>query len=338
MRNLLRNTLAPVETALSRRSALVALITLVAVWAIFSITAENFLTGIAVSNIITFSAVLGIIVIGIATLMIAGEFDLSVGSAFAVVGFTYGVLLTEGGMNPWIASVIALGVGAILGLFNGLIVVRTGNPSFIITLGTLLAFRGIARSIGGGRVVSYTEEEPPFLFTLLNSAIVPLNDLSMPTGNFRTSFIWFVVLAIITMFVLHRSKLGNWLFSTGGNKEAAQAQGVNTKNVKLIAFVFVGVMVAVSSIINFSERNSIDPLAGNLWELFAVAACVMGGLRLRGGFGTIAGACIGILMISTLRQGLVLLGFSVEFFQAMFGFILIGIATLNQYLGRAQTT
>ena len=109
-----------------------------------------------------------------------------------------------------------------------------------------------------------------------------------------------------------------------------------TRRVKLTAFVLVGVLVGISSIINFAERKSIDPLAGNLWELFAVAACVIGGLRLRGGFGTIAGACLGILMISLVRQGLVLVGLSIETFQAVFGFLLISIAALNQYLGRAS--
>ena len=101
------------------------------------------------------------------------------------------------------------------------------------------------------------------------------------------------------------------------------------------AIVLVGALVAIASVINFAERTSIDPLAGNLWELFAVAACVIGGLRLRGGFGTVAGACLGIVMISLLRQGLVLVGLSIETFQAVFGFLLIAIAALNQYLGRA---
>ena len=136
-------------------------------------------------------------------------------------------------------------------------------------------------------------------------------------------------------FLLHRTRFGNWVLATGGNRDAAQAQGVPTARVKLIAFVLVGVLVGISSVINFAERTSIDPLAGNLWELFAVAACVIGGLRLRGGFGTVVGACLGIVMISLLRQGLVLVGLSIESFQAVFGFLLIAIAALNQYLGRA---
>ena len=330
------NILARVETLLVRRSSLVALISVISLMVIFTIlTPDTLLSGVSISNIITFSAILGIVVIGVAILMVAGEFDLSVGSTFAVVGFSYGVMIGEGGMNVWLAALIAVCIGALLGLFNGTIVVKSGNPSFIITLGTLLAFRGLARAIGGGRVVTYVPDESPFLFTLLNSGIEALNDLSSPAGNYRTSILWFALLALVFAFVLHRTRFGNWVFATGGNRDAAQAQGVPSARVKIAAFVLVGGLVAVSSVINFAERTSIDPLAGSLWELFAVAACVIGGLRLRGGLGTVVGACLGIVMISLLRQGLVLVGLSIESFQAVFGFLLIAIAALNQYLGRA---
>jgi len=330
------NPLARMETLLVRRSSLVALISVLGLVVVFSIlTPDTLLTGVSFSNIITFSVILGIIVIGVAILMVAGEFDLSVGSTFAVVGFTYGVLISQGGMNVWLAALVAVAAGALLGLFNGTVVVKSGNPSFIITLGMLLAYRGVARAIGGGRVVSYASDDSPFLFSMLNSGITALNELSAPAGNFRTSIIWFALLALVFAFVLHRTRFGNWVFATGGNRDAAQAQGVPTARVKLVAFVLVGVLVGISSVINFAERTSIDPLAGNLWELFAVAACVIGGLRLRGGFGTVAGACLGIVMISLLRQGLVLVGLSIESFQAVFGFLLIAIAALNQYLGRA---
>ena len=335
MRATVRAFFAPVETLLTQRSALVAIISVVALGIVFVLTADNFLSNLALSNIITFSTLLGIIVLGVAVLMIAGEFDLSVGSAFATVGFTFAILLT-GGMDPLLATAIAVLVGALLGAFNGTVVVGSGNPSFIITLGMLLGYRGIARAIGGGTVVSYQPEEVPLLLDIFNSGIGLVNELSMPAGNWRTSIIWFIVLAIIMIVVLHRTRFGNWVFATGGNQEAAKAQGVPIRRVKLAAFILVGIMVGISAVISFSERRSIDPLAASLWELFAVAGCVIGGLRLRGGFGTIAGAALGIVMISMLRQGLVLLEFSVEFFQAVFGVALISIAALNQYLSKSS--
>ena len=334
----IRGIFAPIETLLARRSELVVVISVAVLFIVFSTTVgENFLTNLAISNIVTFSTILGIIVLGVAVLMISGEFDLSVGSMFAVVGFTFGILLVEG-LDPWLAAGISVAAGALLGFLNGIFVVGSGNPSFIITLGLLLGYRGVARSIGGGSgvSVSYDEGASPVLFDILNSAITPLNMLSELAGNWRTSIPWFILFLLIFILIVHRSKFGNWLYATGGNPDAAQAQGVPVKRVKMIAFIIVGVMVAIAAIINFSERRSIDPLAGTIWELFAVAACVMGGLRLKGGFGTILGAVLGIVMISMLRQGLVIVGVSVEFFQAVFGFALISIAALNQYLGRAN--
>jgi len=341
MRSSVGKFFAPVETALSRASWLVAILSILALFALFAFFADNFLSGIALSNILTFSAILGIIVIGVAILMVAGEFDLSVGSAFAVVGFTYAALLTGDGAffsNIWVATAIAIAVGATLGLFNGVIVVGSGNPSFIITLGTLLFFRGLARAIGDGAALSYTTEEAtPFLFTALNAAIEPLNDLFMPAANFRGSTFWFIGIAIAFAIILHRTKFGNQVYATGGNPQGAQAQGVPPKRVKLIAFILVGALVGVAGVVSFAERASVDPLIGSLWELFAVAACVMGGLRLRGGYGTILGASLGIVMISMLRQGISLLGFSVSFFQAVFGSLLIFISAFNQYLGRSNS-
>ena len=334
----IRGIFAPIETLLARRSELVVVISVAVLFIVFSTTVgENFLSNLAISNIVTFSTILGIIVLGVAVLMISGEFDLSVGSMFAVVGFTFGILLVEG-LDPWLAAGISVAAGALLGFLNGVFVVGSGNPSFIITLGLLLGYRGVARSIGGGSgvSVSYDEGASPVLFDILNSAITPLNMLSELAGNWRTSIPWFILFLLIFILIVHRSKFGNWLYATGGNPDAAQAQGVPVKRVKMIAFIIVGIMVAIAAIINFSERRSIDPLAGTIWELFAVAACVMGGLRLKGGFGTILGAVLGIVMISMLRQGLVIVGVSVEFFQAVFGFALISIAALNQYLGRAN--
>ena len=155
----IRGIFAPIETLLARRSELVVIISVVVLFIVFATTTgENFLSNLAISNIVTFSAILGIIVLGVAVLMIAGEFDLSVGSMFAVIGFTFGVLLVEG-LDPWLAVVISVAAGALLGFLNGVFVVGSGNPSFIITLGLLLGYRGVARAVGGGSVVNVRYEE-----------------------------------------------------------------------------------------------------------------------------------------------------------------------------------
>ncbi|MDH7486455.1 MAG: ABC transporter permease [Anaerolineae bacterium] len=310
----------------------VALVSFLAVFLFFSFAADNFLTSVAISNILSFTSILGIIVVGVAMLMIAGEFDLSVGSTFAVASFVF-ALTMNAGLPPFPAMVIAVLVSALLGAVNGLVVIRTGIPSFITTLGTMLAYRGIARAIGGGDFAKYIKTKP-VLFSILNGPIEPLNRLFQPVANFRVSILWFILIAGIMSYILMQTQFGNWVFATGGNPGAALAQGVPVKRVKLIAFTLTGLLTGIASVMQFAQRTSVDPLRGGGWELIAVAASVIGGVQLTGGVGTIFGACVGILLLQMLEQGLVLMGISVQVFRAVAGLILMLSVILNTFLSR----
>ncbi|MGD2205972.1 MAG: ABC transporter permease [Anaerolineae bacterium] len=312
----------------------VALISFLIVALVFSISAEHFLTPVAISNILSFSSILGIIVVGVAMLMIAGEFDLSVGSTFAVTSFIFAITMNAG-VAPLPAMVLSLLISAVLGALNGAIVIWTGIPSFIATLGTMLAYRGIARAIGGGDFAKYTSSTPA-LFTVLNGAASPLNQLFEPVANFRASILWFVLIAVIMSIILRRTRFGNWVFATGGNPGAALAQGVPVRRVKLMAFTLTGLLTGIASVMQFAHRTSVDPLRGEGWELIAVASCVIGGVNLTGGVGTIFGAIVGILLLQMLEQGLVLMGVSVQIFRAVAGLILMLSVVLNTYLSRAE--
>jgi simple sugar transport system permease protein len=299
----------------------------------FSLAAEHFLTAVALTNILSFSSILGIMVIGVAMLMIAGEFDLSVGANFAVASFVFAWALNAG-IAAVPAMIISVVAGSLLGLVNGLIVVYTGIPSFIATLGTMLAYRGIARAIGGGMLAKYIESTPA-LFAVLNGSIDAINELFYPVANLRVSIFWFIVFAVLGALVLRRSRYGNWVYATGGNPGAALAQGVPVKRVKLMTFTLVGLLVGLASVMQFSHRTSVDPLRGDGMELLAVAACVIGGIRLTGGVGTVFGAVIGVLLLATLEQGLVLMGMSVQVFRAVAGLILMLSVILNTYILRS---
>jgi simple sugar transport system permease protein len=312
----------------------IALTSFVIVALVFSFGAEHFLTAVSISNILSFSSILGIIVIGVAMLMIAGEFDLSVGSTFAVASFILAVTM-EAGMPALPAMLLSLLVSGLLGAINGVIVIRTGIPSFIATLGTMLAYRGIARWIGEGGLKKYTGPTPA-LFGILNGAVTPLNQVFEPVANFRVSILWFVLIAVVAAIVMRRTQFGNWVFATGGNPGAAMAQGVPVKRVKLMTFTIVGLLTGLASVMQFAQRTSVDPLRGAGWELIAVAACVIGGVQLTGGIGTIFGAIVGILMLQTLEQGLVLMGLSVQIFRAVAGLILMLSVILNTYLLRSD--
>ena len=317
---------------LTNFSEIVALISFLVFFIFFAIAADHFLTGFALANILTFASITGIVVVGVAMLMIAGEFDLSVGSTFAVASYVF-ALSMNAGVPPVLAMVLALIVCCLLGLVNGLIVTGTGIPSFITTLGTMLAYRGIARALGGGDFAQFLGDRN-LLFGILNGAIEPINQLFDPAANFRVSILWFLLLAVIMALTLRRSSFGNWVFAVGGNPGAALSQGVAVKRVKVICFVMTGLLAGVAGIMQFSHRLSVDPLRGAGIELVAVAACVIGGIRLAGGYGTILGACIGVVLLQMLEQGLVLMQVPVQVFRAVAGLILLIAVIINTYLSR----
>jgi simple sugar transport system permease protein len=308
----------------------VALVSFLAVFLFFSLATDTFLTPIAFANILTFGSITGIMVIGVAMLMISGEFDLSVGATFAVASYVFALSLIAG-TAPILAAILALLVSGLLGLINGLVVTRTGIPSFIATLGTMLAYRGIVRAIGSGDFATYTGEALTF-FNYLNGPINPLNQLFVPVPNFRLSIVWFLLIALIFSFILMRTKYGNWTFAAGGSPEAALVQGVNVKRVKVTNFMISAVLAGLAGIMQFAHRSSVDPLRGEGMELLAVAACVIGGTRLKGGVGTIFGAMVGIILLQMLEQGLVLMRIPIQIFQAVAGLIIIIAVISNTYL------
>lgn len=320
---------------LAESPELVALVTLLVVFVFFAVSAPNFLSAYALSNVLTFASVFGIVVVGIAFLMISGEFDLSVGSNLAVAGFVF-LLTLLADVPPILGMLLALAVSSVLGLVNGLIVVYSGIPSFIATLGTLLAYRGLARVLGGGQANAFRSEVKPTLFTVLNGYIAPLNDLFDPAGNFRVSSLWFIGAVVVMSIVLMRTRHGNSTFAVGGNPGAALAQGVKVARVKLINFTLSGFFAGLAGVVLFAQRSSMNELLGEGLELTAVAAAVIGGVALAGGTGTIIGAALGMILLTMLEQGLVLMGVSNVIFQGIVGAIIIISVVINVYLKRQQ--
>lgn len=328
------NTWAQIRARLADFPEAVALISFFIIFAFFVARAENFLSLVSITNILTIASIKGIFVVGVAMLMISGEFDLSVGSTLAVAAYIFALTL-ESGWPVIPAMTLALVVSAILGLINGLIVTRTGIPSFIATLGTMLAYRGIARALGGGDFARYTGEKP-FMFEILNGEVLFINQLSTPAGSARIAVIWFVIFVVIAALIMTRTRYGNWVYATGGNRAAALAQGVRTRQVVITNFVITGFLAGFAGLVQFASRPAVDPLRGEGWELIAVAACVIGGIWLTGGYGTIIGAAVGIILLQMVEQGLILIGVDVQLFQATIGAILILAVISSTYLSRGN--
>lgn len=331
--SLLVNRIAVVRHRLSYIPEAVALISFILLFLFFSFAAPNFLSPLSIGNILTFGSITGIVTIGVAMLMVSGEFDLSVGSNFALASYIIALSLIAG-ISIWVAIPIAILSCSLLGALNGLIVVKTKIPSFIATLGTMLAYRGIVRAIGKGDFATYTGDPIP-AFKILNGDFTLLNQI-FQVEAFRTSMVGFLVLAVIFSFILMRTRFGNWVFAAGGAPEAARAQGVNVTFVKIMCFTLTGTLVSFASILQFAHRLSVDPLRGDGMELIVVASSVIGGARLTGGYGTIIGAVLGTFLLQMLDQGLVLMQIPIQVFQACVGLIIIISVISNTYLGRGS--
>jgi len=265
---------------------------------------------------------LGILAIGVGLLMIAGEFDLSVGSNFVVSAYLMAVLFNHG-VPVLLAMLLALVMGGLIGLLNALLVLKARMPSFIATLGTMMFWRGIMLVFSRG----FTEPFRPggMIESVFAGSIGPI----------QAQFLWLLLVCFLAYLLLERHKLGNHLFSVGGNKESAIAIGVNSNKVKLIAFVIVGVLASFSAVISTMRVHSVSPVQGEGLELQAIAACVIGGLSLMGGVGSIPGIFFGAAFLYVIQDILLLLR-APGYYLRMFMGILIIIAVIFNNLTRKE--
>jgi simple sugar transport system permease protein len=313
---------------LSDAPAVGPLLTLLVILALSWLLIPNFATMRTVTGIINAATVTGVVTIGITLLMISGEFDLSVGAMLAAGSYLYAFNTKDGG-SPFVAVALALIIPGLLGTINGLLRVQTGIPSFVVTLGTRYIFRAIVWILAGGALIQTQAELP--IYSILNGRLDILNNL-FARANFRTSLLWLLALVFIFELVLTRTRFGNHVIATGGNAGAANAQGVNVKLVRVLSFTLVGVLAGFGGILDFSQFNSVRVATGEGIELSAIAAAAIGGARLQGGSGSIWGALVGVLLMSTLRTAAVLLGLPADNFEAIVGVCIVGAVILNSWL------
>lgn len=304
------------------------LLTLAVIWLVFWFTVPNFGTVRTVAGVFNAASINALVVIGVTLLMIAGEFDLSVGAILAMGGYLFANTMIGGG-SPWLGISLALVVCTLMGALNGLVTVYTRIPSFIVTLGTLSIYRGAVWVYSGGEMAQTTEKLA--IYDFLNGRLDLLNDL-IPRANFRTATVWVILLGLLVQFILTRTRFGNHIFAAGGNVQAAVAQGVNIKLVKIICFAITGALAGLAGILTFSQFASVFVATGAAVELTAIAGAVVGGTLLTGGVGSIIGGLLGILLIDTLRSGVVLLGFPSDNFAAVVGVTIIGVALLIEWM------
>ena len=268
---------------------------------------------------------LGVVALGVGILMVAGEFDLSVGANYTFSAIVMAGLVTQEGVSPWLAAAVALAIGTAIGLINAAITFLLQIPSFIATLGAMLFWQGFTLYYHGSNFIGFN---PGGRFASVFSGEV---------GVVEAAFVWFVAAAIGAGLLLHHHRLGNSIFAAGANAVAAAAVGVRTRRTKTIAFGITGFFAALAGILATTRVNSIVPGQGGDLPLLAIAACVIGGVALTGGRGSIVGVAIGAALIYTIQDILLLLRAPGFYLQLFVGLLIIGAAGLNQ-LARGRVT
>jgi simple sugar transport system permease protein len=303
---------------------LAALVLLVLLIAVFQIQSDGiFLNANNLRGILGILPEIGLMVVGVTILMICGEFDLSVGSVFALMPMVMAVLLADG--LPFIfAFLIGTAVAAMIGFINGYLTIKFSIPSFITTLGMLFIARSLTIVVSGGFPPLLPNELPTWLFT----AFVGPGDI------FRMSFLWFAAVVILMSLLMNRTNFGNWVRATGGFLPAAQAMGIPTARVKIACFMLCSMLAGFAGMIQVLRLGSPLPSIGEGWELQAVAAAVIGGTALAGGVGTIIGGVIGAVLIRVIDNGLVLSQVDANWFKFAIGFLTIFAVVANAWLGK----
>ena len=310
-----------------RGPQLASLAILIVVLVVFSMVEPKFFSTRNVSNMLAFMPELGIIALGMCLLLTAGEFDLSVGAVFAL-GPCIVMMLAQNEVLPiGPALLVGLIVCMTVGLINGLVVTKIGISSFLVTLSMLLMARGAALYLTQGFPLR-SWNEPSFWVTLLSG------DFYIGGLRIYASLFWFVCLALVAAYVLNISRLGNWISAVGSNRSAAVARGVPADAVKIGLFITTSSLAGLAGMISAFRINNASPVAGSEYELEVIAMVVVGGTALMGGYGTVFGTVIGVILLRAIRNGIIMIGVPGLAYSVFVGGIIMGLLILHAVIGR----
>ena len=319
-------------TGLLSVSELGVFVAVVLISLVFYLIAPPFLSAQNIRAIVNFVSFVGIIAIGQAILLVAGEFDLSVGAIAGLAACVCAALMKNAHLPVFVAIFGGIALGAVIGLVNGIVVVKLKIPAFIQTLGMLFIGQGLIQVVTGG------------------DPVYPLPDSVGQFGASRAllglgwSFVFFAIAGLLADFVLRRTVIGRNLYATGGNAEVARLVGINASLYKICAFVLVSVMAAISGMFVMADLAAGITSIGSGWELTVIAGVVVGGVSLFGGSGTIIGALLGMLLLQVIQSGLVVIGVGANWQQIAVGLIMVlavGLDLLRRRVfigGQSKTT
>ena len=349
----------PILKKLMGRPELGAVAGAILVFIFFAAVAGNsgLFSAPGIINFIEVSAQLGIIAVAAAMLMIGGEFDLSIGSMIGAAGVIIAIPAVQWGWPLWACVLLAFGFACLVGYINGTIVVRSGLPSFIVTLAGLFILRGLTigftRWITGRTQVSglkgIAEEDwlaPIFAGEVGHTLMVWLANLGLigmradgapGIPGIPMSIVWWLILTAAATYILLRTRVGNWIFAAGGDPNAARNVGVPVAAVKIGLFMFTACAATLFACVQVIDAGSADTTRGLLKEFEAIIAAVIGGCLLTGGYGSAIGASFGALIFGTVQMGIFYTGVNTDWFKVFLGVMMLIAVLFNNYIRRKVT-
>ncbi len=305
---------------------------LIILGAVFYIANPTFLSPRNLGNMLAFIPEIGIIALGMTMLLTSGEFDLSVGATFGAIPVIMFILYNEGVMGISLAFIVALIFSALIGLINGLFVTKVGISSFLVTIGMMLIVRGIGLFVSHGFPQSTWEVD-----SVLKQILV--GQITIGEGGFKiyASLFWFIALILFLWFLLKKTRYGNWILATGGNQKAARARGINTDFVKISLFMIASLLAGFAGIIDAARIASAYPISGTGYELEVIAMVVVGGTSLFGGYGTVFGTIVGVVLLRSIRNGIVIVGVPGLAYNIFVGVIILAMMTVHAVIEKRTT-
>ena len=305
-----------------------ALFAAIAVYVVFAIATRetNFVSFDGTAAWLDSAAELGIIAVAVGLLLIAGEFDLSIGATLGASSIALAIGTRLYHIDIWIMIACVLAGSALIGFLNGLMVERTGLPSFIVTLATLLGVSGA--SLGLSRMLTNT--------TTVSMTASPLATslFAGRLGQANISILWWLVITVLASWVLGKTAFGNWIYATGGNLNAARSSGVPTSRVKITLFVTTALAASLVGVIQAIEFHSGNAANGQGYVFQAPIVAVIGGVLLGGGYGSAIGIFLGAVIYGVISVGIFYTGWNTDWIQLFLGALLLGAVMANSYFRR----
>jgi simple sugar transport system permease protein len=315
-----------------------ALVGAIVIFILFFIVAPPFRDPASLATVLYQSSLYGIPAVGVALLMIGGEFDLSTGVAVTTAALVASITAYQLSVNVWVGVAVSLVVALAIGALNGYLLVKTGLPSFLVTLATFFMLTGLNLAVTKIISVGVATQDISNIDGFDSAAAIFASEFSIGGVGIRITLVYWILFVLIATWVLLRTHIGNWIFAVGGSSPSARAVGVPVNKVKIGLFMTVAFTTWFTGTHILFEYNTVQSGQGVGNEFLYIIAAVVGGCLLTGGYGSAIGAGIGAFIFGMTEQGIVLAGWEADWFKFFLGAMLLFACLLNAYVRKRAET